>query len=161
MSDSQPDITGHSEVRYEQRDVNERTLFAVGIGVLIAASIIGYGVLLLFDYFAAHDRRKGMEPSTLVRPERVAPRRPQLQVDPARELKEMRMDQEKVLTSYSWVDQQQGVVRIPIDRAMQLLVERGLPTVTPAATAGQKEVTQPAKQNPANGNRRKEGKPQP
>ena len=30
--------------------------------------------------------------------------------------------------SYGWVDQQAGVVRIPIDRAMELLAQRGLPT---------------------------------
>jgi hypothetical protein len=31
------------------------------------------------------------------------------------------------LQSYGWVDQQAGIVRIPIERAMELLVERGLP----------------------------------
>ena len=31
-----------------------------------------------------------------------------------------------MLHSYGWVDQQAGIVRIPIDRAMTLLTERGL-----------------------------------
>ena len=32
------------------------------------------------------------------------------------------------LTTYGWVDQNAGTVRIPIDRAKELLLERGLPT---------------------------------
>jgi len=32
------------------------------------------------------------------------------------------------LNSYDWIDQKAGTVRIPIDRAMQLLAQRGLPT---------------------------------
>jgi hypothetical protein len=31
------------------------------------------------------------------------------------------------LQSYGWIDQQKGVVRIPIERAMELTAERGLP----------------------------------
>src|SRR5207247_4662310 len=44
------------------------------------------------------------------------------------EIKDFRMQEEQTLNSYGWVDQQNGVVRIPIDRAMQLIAERGLPT---------------------------------
>ena len=44
------------------------------------------------------------------------------------EINDFRMQEEQTLNSYGWVDQQAGVVRIPIDRAMQLLAQRGLPT---------------------------------
>src|SRR6201987_871393 len=37
--------------------------------------------------------------------------------------------QDRTLESYDWVDQQNGVVRIPIERAMDLIAERGLPVV--------------------------------
>ena len=46
----------------------------------------------------------------------------------ARELAEFRLRQAKLLSSYGWVDREAGVVRIPIDRAMDLVAERGLPT---------------------------------
>jgi hypothetical protein len=36
-------------------------------------------------------------------------------------------EQDKVLASYDWVDEKNGVVRIPIDQAMELLAQRGLP----------------------------------
>jgi hypothetical protein len=34
----------------------------------------------------------------------------------------------ELLEGYQWVDEQAGVVRIPIERAMELLAERGLPS---------------------------------
>ncbi len=42
--------------------------------------------------------------------------------------------------SYGWVDQPAGVVRIPIDRAMELLAQRGLPTRPQAGTVPPSEI---------------------
>jgi hypothetical protein len=64
---------------------------------------------------------------------------PRLEEDERTELKDVRIKEEEMLHGYGWVDEQAGTVRIPIDRAMQLTVERGLPTRpqgTPAVTAG-------------------------
>jgi hypothetical protein len=38
-------------------------------------------------------------------------------------LAELRAQQEKQATSYGWVDQKTGVIQLPIDRAMNLVVE--------------------------------------
>jgi len=46
---------------------------------------------------------------------------------PVTDLAAMRAAEEKALTTYGWVDQQKGVVRIPIDQAMKLTLQRGLP----------------------------------
>jgi len=35
--------------------------------------------------------------------------------------------QDQLLDTYGWIDRQHGIVRLPIDRAMELLLERGLP----------------------------------
>ena len=39
-----------------------------------------------------------------------------------------RTREERELATYGWVDQNTGVVRIPIERAKELLLQRGLPT---------------------------------
>jgi len=39
----------------------------------------------------------------------------------------MRADENKILSSYDWVDRDHGVVRIPIERAIEILADRGLP----------------------------------
>jgi len=58
---------------------------------------------------------------------------PRLEEDERGQLNGIRTAEESALYSYGWVDQQAGTVRIPIDRAMDLLVERGLPVRQGAA----------------------------
>jgi hypothetical protein len=52
---------------------------------------------------------------------------PKLEEDERGQLNGIRLEEEKTLDSYGWVDEKAGTVRIPIDRAMDLLVQRGLP----------------------------------
>src|ERR1700736_1250490 len=58
---------------------------------------------------------------------------PQLEIDERSQLDKIRLDEEQTLSSYDWVDQKAGTVRIPIDRAMDLIAQRGLP-VRPQGT---------------------------
>lgn len=62
---------------------------------------------------------------------------PRLQTDDgAQDLVNLHEREDLLLDHYSWVNQSQGVVRIPIDRAMELLAQRGLPVeAKPATTA--------------------------
>ena len=50
------------------------------------------------------------------------------EVESGEALKNLRATEDASLTTYGWVDRDTGVVRIPIERAMDLLAERGLPT---------------------------------
>jgi len=47
---------------------------------------------------------------------------------PLEEMKELRKSWDEQLKGYSWVDEHAGVVRIPIDEAKKLLLQRGLST---------------------------------
>jgi hypothetical protein len=40
------------------------------------------------------------------------------------------------LNGYGWVNKEQGIVRIPIERAMELIVEKGFPGAAPKTAAG-------------------------
>ncbi len=55
------------------------------------------------------------------------PPEPRIQADPKLDLWRLRAHEDAVLKSYGWSDRDAGVVRIPIDRAMDLLAQRGLP----------------------------------
>jgi hypothetical protein len=59
-------------------------------------------------------------------------------------LREHRADEVSSLSSYGWVDRGAGTVRIPIDRAKTLLIERGLPTRPGAAAAAAPATAAPA-----------------
>jgi hypothetical protein len=55
-------------------------------------------------------------------------------VEPAVERIAIQATQESQLNSYGWVDQQTGIAHIPIDEAMKLIVENGVPTLAPTPT---------------------------
>src|SRR5205807_4596007 len=59
-------------------------------------------------------------------PEKAFPD-PRLETDERTQLNDIRLSVEQKLNSYGWVDEKAGTVRIPIERAMDLVAERGLP----------------------------------
>jgi hypothetical protein len=99
--------------------------FAIGLAIVILISL--YAMARLVAYYAGHQRQVGPKPSPLVKTRQVPPF-PQLQVSPGADMIQFRAAEDAKLNGYGWVDRQTGIVRIPVDRAMDLLAERGLPT---------------------------------
>jgi hypothetical protein len=60
---------------------------------------------------------------------------PQLETDERTQLNDIRLDEDQILGSYGYVDKNAGTVRIPIDRAMELIAQRGLPVRNAAGEA--------------------------
>ena len=100
--------------------------------VLVALVLKG-----LYSYLDAYENRHQPVQSPLVQQTTADTRmveqgdikkfpQPRLETDETTEINDFRMQEEQTLNSYGWVDQQAGVVRIPIDRAMALLAQRGL-----------------------------------
>ena len=118
---------------FEESDVNVGAVGKFGIALLLA--VIASMVLLfgVFRYFQANEGGKAAS----VDPTKVFPH-PQLQTTPVPDLKTVRDAEDQLLNSYGWVDQQKGVVRIPIARAMDLVVQKGLPVraATPPSAEG-------------------------
>jgi hypothetical protein len=56
-----------------------------------------------------------------------SPPQPRLETAPVVDLRKIREAEDQSLTSYGWIDRKNGVVRIPIARAIDMLAERGLP----------------------------------
>ncbi len=69
---------------------------------------------------------------------------PPILVNEPLNLQQFRASEEAILHGYGWVDKTQGVVRIPVDRAMDLIVERNSIPSAPAATADPAGATAPA-----------------
>ena len=107
-------------------DVNLRAIVAFGAGLIVFVSIVLLLLGWLFTSFAARQAKLDAPPSPLAETQ-TRPLEPRLQVDPAQALREMRAAEDAILKSYGWVDHTAGIVRIPIDRAIEVLVERGLP----------------------------------
>jgi hypothetical protein len=63
--------------------------------------------------------------------EQRLPPEPRLQTNPREDLLTLRQAEEQRLQSYGWVDKDAGIARIPIEEAMRLTLERGLPARPP------------------------------
>ena len=108
----------------ERDDIDFR---AVRRGAIVAlVTLLVVNVIVWWMYGFLRERREVIDVRrTLVAPDPVRSTEPLLQVNPRIEWKEFQRLQLDQLNSYGWVSREEGIVRIPINRAMELLVERG------------------------------------
>ena len=111
---------------YERRDLNPRVIGLFLVGLVIATALTLLAIWALFDYYATRQARADRPPSPLADVRQIPPE-PRLQVNGVADLQDFRAKEEGVLHSYGWIDRKAGSVRIPIDRAKDLLLQRGLP----------------------------------
>ena len=70
---------------------------------------------------------------------------PRLQTDDGnQDVADLHAREDLLLDNYSWVDQSKGKVRIPIERAMELIAQRGLPVAPAVQDAGADDRRQSA-----------------
>jgi hypothetical protein len=116
-------VQDNPDVSHERSDVDIRAIVVFAVALLVAAIVIHVALYWLLEFY----RGETPPPEQVVtapRAEQIPP--PRLQISPRAEMAEMRAAQEKELTTYGWLDEQKKTVRIPIERAMELLAERGL-----------------------------------
>lgn len=110
---------------YEPSDVNLRAVSLVAAIILVLALLI-HGALLLLLYGLAAQQGERLPVPPEASPGSRFPL-PALQVSPSEDLVQLREGEDRRLQGYRWVDRSRGIVHIPINRAMELLAERGLP----------------------------------
>jgi hypothetical protein len=128
---------------HETRDFSLRVvaLFGASLAVLLAGSLAL--MAWLFASFHATPKGHGVQGAPVAAtPPR--PPGPRLQASPARDMQEMLRAENARLQSYGWVDRSAGLVRMPIDRAMDFVARQGLPSwhEIPVPPAGQGGATQ-------------------
>jgi hypothetical protein len=110
---------------YETRDASIPALLKFAVTLAIVLIVVSVGMRWLFGYFA---KTQTLGPATApFENTRTIPPVPRLQVAPQKEIHDYWESQQETLNSYGWVDKHNGTVRIPIDRAMRLVLQRGLP----------------------------------
>jgi hypothetical protein len=148
--------SGHGD--FERRDINVRDVIWFLVALSVAGVIITFVVSGFYHYLEAHNEAEQTPVSPLItnapKDTRHLPTdykdylkqnfpSPQLEIDERTQLNQIRINEEQTLATYGWVDRKQGAVRIPIERAMELIVERGLPSRTeesaPSVSEAQKK----------------------
>jgi hypothetical protein len=106
-------------------DVKSIAIFTFGLTVvtLIFLALMWAMGIIFKEAEEAKDRPPPAMAEALADP---IPPGPRLQPTPPRDMDELRAQDQEMLSTYGWVDQTRGVARIPIDRAMSIVVEKGL-----------------------------------
>jgi len=117
----------HSQDPHAGHETTDINVWAVGkfaIGLVIVCVV---SLLLLFGLLKFFQSREETSVANTVEPVKLFPE-PQLQKTEILDLKALHAEEDKLLNGYAWVDPKQGIVRIPVDRAIEVLAKRGLPS---------------------------------
>ena len=143
----------HEKVEFERKDLGAGGILGFLVGLAIVGVLIHLVLLGMYKYLNQYEKTHQPAQSPLVQAVNVDTRQatpqdankfpePRLEVNERSQLNDVRLHEEEVLNSYGWVDQKAGIAHIPIDRAMALIAQRGLPTA-PAGEQGGKGKTKP------------------
>ena len=155
---------GHGD--FERLDIGPRGVIYFLVGIGLATLLIHFLLAGLYDALDKHERgaQPAVNPLVINVPadtRKVAPKypekafpEPRLETDERTQLDEIRIQEEDKLNSYGWADEKAGTVTIPIERAMDLLAERGLPVhsqnaSSPAASQSASTTASAAAENQA------------
>jgi hypothetical protein len=109
---------------HEHSDWNLTWVVGGGITLIVSVAIMliaSWWIFREFQYWAS-TRQLG----TVTGPP-AAPPEPRLQVSPTADWSEMLEREQAILHSYGWVDRSRGIVRIPIERQMEIVARGGFP----------------------------------
>ncbi len=135
MSEIDSARSGLPRAGHETTDANVGGVFAFGAALAVVTAAAMLVTWLMFGYLRGHQAAVVPEYPLAAGHENRLPPEPRLQTDPRGDLQRLRAQEDRTLTTYGWVDKNAGIVRIPIDRAMALVVARGLPARPAGGTA--------------------------
>lgn len=142
-------MTDHGRPPHEpgefDSEIRVRAIFGalVGLGLLVALS---FGAMWTFSkVLRARSIARDNAPLPVAEANQPRPRpRAALQADPTADMAKFAKEEEAALTSYSWVDRASGVAQIPVERALEIVAERGLPVPPPLPDAAPPAPALPA-----------------
>ena len=142
-------MTGHDG--YEHEDLTSRGPFYFMAGLVLLGLVIyliAFGIYRFLDrYDLAHQpplspmATPEADTRAVTHEETQSFPQPRLEENERTELRSFIEDQDRKLATYDWVDKDKGTVRIPIDRAMELIVQRGLPVHPEGASSAPNSAT--------------------
>jgi hypothetical protein len=122
---------------YETRDANVRGVFNF---LMFLSALLAIAALLCWGLFRHFSRQNvGTASVSSFAGTGQAPPGHQLQVNPREDWLKYHEQQEQSLETYAWENRGAGIVRVPIERAMELLLQKGLPVQTGTPPDGAKK----------------------
>ncbi len=147
MSNELHPVNSAGNSGYERQDIGAKGILYFLLGLAVAGVFVYFVVDGLYGFLDKRSEAQQEAVSPLVTnapadtrnisqdyPQGAFPN-PRLEVDERGQLNDIRIKEEQTLQSYDYVDKNAGTVRIPIDRAMELIAQRGLPAQKATAEA--------------------------
>ncbi len=147
MSHNPHPANPNSNGGYERRDIGTAAVLYFLLGLAVAGLFSYFLVRGLYSYLDKHSESEQTPVNPLVTnapadtrhipkdyPQGAFPN-PKLEEDERGQLNGIRLKEEQTLSTYDYIDQKAGTVRIPIERAMELVAQRGLPVHTRGTAA--------------------------
>ncbi len=107
----------------QDRDVRARGIMLAGVAILLLIMASFSVPVILFTFFTGQDEPVGV--TAVATP--PLPPEPRLQTDEYGEWDAIFRAQNSLLDGYEYIDEEAGTARIPISRAMDIMVQRGMP----------------------------------
>ncbi len=127
--------TAHTpELGEFDREINVRAIVWTGLGLVIVALAAHVLMWLLLRGFSRFDEKRDvpLSPIEAASPQQDPPE-PRLEDNPNSALQALSEDEQRRLDHAEWVDRRQGIVRVPIDVAIDVIVARGISASQPAS----------------------------
>lgn len=106
------------------RELRVKTVLAVGAALALATALSAVAMWYLSLDLRSEMVAKDPPPPVLIEAQMPhQPPNPRLETEPQELLRQLRAEEHQELETYTWVDEAGGIARVPIERAMELLLE--------------------------------------
>lgn len=133
----------HGHGGYEKTDADAGDTYRAGLYILGAMVVTALFLVPMYRFLGRREAREQAPAATVLKADpKAAPTAfPRLVTSEPAALAEFRAQEDAFLTSYGWVEKDKAVARMPVDEAMKIVAERGLPKfpgpeLTPAPAGG-------------------------
>jgi hypothetical protein len=127
---------------YEHTDASIGVIVKFLVWLAVSAVTIHFGLGAMYTMLVRQATEAEPRYPLAVTQERRLPPAPRLQQFPRTELYRFRVEEQRLLDRYGWMNRDAGIVHIPIEEAMRLTVERGLLTSAPAPEGGARPASE-------------------
>jgi hypothetical protein len=120
---------------YEETDAHAGDTYRAGLYILGTMVLSALVVVPIYRLLARQESREQNPAATVLKadPNAGLVALPRLVTSEPLALAEFRAQEDALLASYGWVEKDKGIARLPIDEAMRIVAERGLPKFPPPA----------------------------
>jgi hypothetical protein len=115
-------------VAHEHTDADSRSITQFGIALTFLLVVSQLVLWWVFSSFSKREQKLSPPVPAIIRTQAPKePPQPRLQANPQSDMRQMLQEEDEVLNHYGWVDPDRGIVRLPVERALDIVAQKGLP----------------------------------